>query len=84
MKDGTLVYGTPGYKSPPLGTGVVTLSEIELTHVGAGEKAEVQSLVFTADITLPPAREGRRQKASEAMNPLTTPTPNKAAISSRF
>lgn len=53
MKDGTLVYGTPGYKSPPLGTGVVTLSEIELTHVGAGQKAEVQSLVFTADITLP-------------------------------
>ena len=62
MKDGTLVYGTPGYKSPPLGTGVVTLSEIELTHVGAGQKAEVQSLVFTANITLPLAKaEGRRQ-----------------------
>jgi hypothetical protein len=56
MKDGTLVYGTPGYKPPPLGTGVVTLSEIELTHVGAGQRPDVQSLVFTADITLPLAK----------------------------
>jgi hypothetical protein len=29
MKDGTLVYETPGYKFRPLGTGVVTLSDIE-------------------------------------------------------
>ena len=55
QKDGTIVYGTPGYKSPPLGTGVVTLRTIELIHVGRGQKAEVQRLDFTVDVVFPPA-----------------------------
>jgi hypothetical protein len=51
--DGTLIYGIPGYKPPPLGDGLVTLTNIELIHVGKGQRADVKSLGFTADITLP-------------------------------
>jgi hypothetical protein len=52
-KDGTEVYGTPGYRSPRLGSGELFLSDIKLSGVGAGKHAEIESLTFDLTIILP-------------------------------
>lgn len=52
-KDGTILIGKPGYKPPPLGTGVLTISKIELSQPKSGHNASIVSFRFVADITLP-------------------------------
>jgi hypothetical protein len=52
-KDGTEVYGTPGYRPPRLGSGELILSDIKLSGVGAGKHAEIESLTFDVTIILP-------------------------------
>jgi hypothetical protein len=56
LADGTLVYGTPGYQFPPLGSGRVRLLEIKLSSLGPGKHAEIRSLSFEASIRLPPVK----------------------------
>lgn len=53
-KDGTVLIGKPDYKPPPLGTGVLTISKIELSQPKSGQEARIKSFRFVADITFPP------------------------------
>ena len=50
-KDGTEVFGDPNYRSPALGKGRISLSDVVIT--GTGQEAEIESFRFEADITLP-------------------------------
>jgi hypothetical protein len=52
-KDGIEIMGTPGYKEPPLGSGIINLSNVQLSHPAPGQDAEIQSFSFVADIILP-------------------------------
>lgn len=54
-KDGTEVLGDPNYRSPTLGKGEISLSDVVIT--GTGQDAEIESYRFAADITLPPEKK---------------------------
>ena len=53
-KDGTEIFGTPGYKPPPMGSAFINLSKIRLTRPASETDAEIASFSFVADVTLPP------------------------------
>ena len=55
-KDGTLVVGTPGYKSPLLGEGTFYIKAIQLSGIGRSKHATFDSLSFTVEIMLPSGR----------------------------
>jgi hypothetical protein len=55
-KDGILIFGTPGYQPPPLGSGNITLSKIRLTHPASAKDAKIESFSFVAEVTLPPIK----------------------------
>ena len=60
-KNGILIFGTPGYQPPPLGSGIITLSKIRLTHPASAKDTKIESFSFVADVTLPPI-EMEKQK----------------------
>jgi hypothetical protein len=54
-KDSTAVLGDPNYRSPTLGKGEISLSDVVIT--GRGQDADIESYRFAADITMPPAEK---------------------------
>ena len=56
--DGTVIIGNPGYEEPPLGTGSFVIKAVQLSNLGPGKQARLDSLSFEAEITLP-ARKNR-------------------------
>ncbi len=49
------------FKAPQLGSGELTILDVELSQPESGREAEIHSLKFVADITLPPQkRKGGR------------------------
>jgi hypothetical protein len=51
--DGTVIIGNPGYKEPPLGSGIFLIKTARLSNLGAGKHARLDSLSFEIEITLP-------------------------------
>ena len=63
--DGTVIIGNPGYQEPPLGSGSFVIKTVQLSNLGPGKHARLDSLSFEFEIALPvtsknPASEGRR------------------------
>ena len=56
--DGTVIIGNPGYEEPPLGSGSFLIKTAQLSNLGPGKQARLDSLSFEAEITLP-ARKNR-------------------------
>jgi hypothetical protein len=54
-KDGSMIVGTPGYREPPLGSGRFLIKTIQLSDLGPGKKARLQSLAFEVEIRFPSA-----------------------------
>jgi len=61
LQDGTVEYGNPGYREPPMGKGTVTLSHVTLDHLGKGETPQVSSFQFSARIDLPALGSGNKR-----------------------
>jgi hypothetical protein len=55
-KTGDLTLGKPGYKEPPLGSGVFWIKSFELSDLGKDKHAKLKSLSFEADIVFPHSR----------------------------
>lgn len=49
----------PPFRAHPLGSGVVTLSNVQLNHPESTRDAKISSFSFVANITLPPMRKGK-------------------------
>ena len=57
--DGTIIIGNPGYKEPPLGSGSFVIKTAQLSHLGPGKRARLDSLSFEVEIMLPASGERR-------------------------
>ena len=62
-RDGTIILGTPGYKAPPLGDGTFVIKSVQLSNLGKGKHARLESMSFEAEISLPP--EERKNRSSK-------------------
>jgi len=51
--DGTVIIGNPGYKEPPLGSGIFLIKTARLLNLGADKHAKLDFLSFEIEITLP-------------------------------
>ena len=59
--NGVSTIGTPGYKEPALGHGVLTLSNIRFSRPVSAQDSEIISFNFSAEITLPPLGKMKRK-----------------------
>ena len=60
-KDGTVIIGTPGYKGPPLGGVTLLIPSVQLSNLGKGKQARLDSMSFEADLTFPTSRDQGRE-----------------------
>lgn len=51
--DGTVIIGNPGYEEPPLGSGSFLIKTVQLSNLGPGRYARLDSLSFEVEIALP-------------------------------
>ncbi|HYN16216.1 MAG TPA: hypothetical protein VES66_10570 [Terriglobales bacterium] len=51
--DGTVIIGNPGYEEPPLGSGSFLVKTVQLSNLGPGKHARLDSLSFEVEIALP-------------------------------
>jgi hypothetical protein len=59
-KGGTFASGIPRYIPPPLGSGSILISNLQLSDPSEGKDAEIASFDFIAKVTLPQARNVKR------------------------
>ena len=60
-KDGTVIIGTAGYKGPPLGGVTLLIPSVQLSNLGKGKQARLDSMSFEADLTFPTSRDQGRE-----------------------
>jgi hypothetical protein len=51
--DGTVISGNPGYEEPLLGSGSFLVKTVQLSNLGPGQHARLESLSFEVEIVLP-------------------------------
>jgi len=55
--DGTVIIGNPRYEEPPLGTGRFLINTAQLSNLGPGQHARLESLSFDVEIVLPAGKK---------------------------
>jgi hypothetical protein len=62
---GTVILGTPGYRSPPLGEGIFQVKALELSDVGRGGQAVFKSMSFSVELRVPSSRRSRAARGHQ-------------------